>query len=140
MLRNILTALVCVAGISSTSYARRGDFDELFPDAKEQVIPPCEGTPFCDRHRTFEKAKLAGEGDDIYYSVFKDTMEFDNTNGILHVQMQLGYDCIGDTSHLAKNLDMKLYFYQNGIVRGLIQEPNVKRFRISQQDLPVVDE
>ncbi len=33
-----------------------------------------------------------------------------------------------------------MVFYQNGIMRMLIEEPGVKRFRISQEDLPVVDE
>ena len=33
-----------------------------------------------------------------------------------------------------------MYFYQNGIMRMLFEEPGVKRFRISQEDLPVVEE
>lgn len=34
---------------------------------------------------------------------------------------------------------MTLKFYQNSIMRVLIQEPASTRFRISQEDLPVVD-
>ena len=41
---------------------------------------------------------------------------------------------------IAVELDMTLTFYQNGIMRALFEEPNSRRFRISQEGLPVVDE
>ena len=39
-----------------------------------------------------------------------------------------------------EELDLKMWFYQNGIMRTLIQEPSSTRFRISEENLPVVDE
>ena len=39
----------------------------------------------------------------------------------------------------AQTLTLTMTFYQNGILRVLIEEPNGARFRISQEDLPVVD-
>ena len=43
---------------------------------------------------------------------------------------------------VAQSLDLTLSVYQNGILRILIEEPDVKRFRISQLEVlqPVVDE
>ena len=41
---------------------------------------------------------------------------------------------------VAQSLNLKLSFYQNGIARMLIGEAGVDRFRISQEDLPVVEE
>lgn len=41
---------------------------------------------------------------------------------------------------MAQNLNLTLTVYQNGILRMLLEEPEVARFRISQEDLPVVDE
>ena len=38
---------------------------------------------------------------------------------------------------MAQTLDLTLSVYQNGIMRMLVEEPGVKRFRISQEDLPV---
>lgn len=43
-------------------------------------------------------------------------------------------------SDLAESLQLILTFYQNGIVRTLIEEDGAIRFRISQEDLPVSDE
>lgn len=37
-------------------------------------------------------------------------------------------------------MDLTLWFYQNGIMRALLEEPGSGRFRISQEGLPVVDE
>ena len=42
---------------------------------------------------------------------------------------------------MAQTLDLTLSFYQNGILRVLLEEHEVKRFRIAKDDLaPVVDE
>ena len=40
----------------------------------------------------------------------------------------------------ASTLDLTIKFYQNGIMRVLIQEPNSTRFSISAVNLPVVEE
>ena len=130
MLTKVLAAIFSVVGLSSANYTSPERSPSV--DGVEYGIPPCEGTPFCDRHRTFEQAKLRGEGDDIYYQVLQPTIEFDNTLGTITGKLQLGPDCIGDTSELAPQLDMTVTIYQNGITRVLIEEPGVDRFRISQ--------
>jgi len=43
-----------------------------------------------------------------------------------------------DRSYLASNLTFEISFYQDGITRFLIGEQGNSRFRISQEDLPVV--
>ena len=41
----------------------------------------------------------------------------------------------------AQTLSLTMTFYQNGIMRMLLEEPNGNRFRISQEDVqPVVDD
>ena len=42
-----------------------------------------------------------------------------------------------DTGYLASDLIFKMWFYQDGITRIMIGEPENTRFQISQQDLPV---
>ena len=49
--------------------------------------------------------------------------------------MRLGCDQRG---YLAGSLDFEVSFYQNAITRFLIGEKDNDRFRISQEDLPVV--
>ena len=52
--------------------------------------------------------------------------------------MNLGCETDGKA---AQQLDLTLSFYQNGILRVLIEEPDGNRFRISQESLqPVVEE
>ena len=49
--------------------------------------------------------------------------------------MSLGCDSRG---YLAGDIDFEVSFYQDGITRFLIGEKDNDRFRISQEDLPVV--
>ena len=42
-----------------------------------------------------------------------------------------------DNGYMATELNVELYFYQNGIMRAHIDQPDSTRFRISQEDLPI---
>ena len=56
------------------------------------------------------------------------------------VKAKLNLGCKTD-GKAAQQLDLTLSFYQNGILRVLLEEPNGNRFRISQESLqPVVEE
>lgn len=44
------------------------------------------------------------------------------------------------STDIAEVLNLKMVFYQNGILRATIEEPDSTRFKISEHDLPVVDE
>lgn len=44
------------------------------------------------------------------------------------------------TPEISPELDLTLWFYQNGIIRVLLEEPESGRFRISGEGLPVVEE
>ena len=48
--------------------------------------------------------------------------------------MNLNCDSNG---YLASSLDVELQFYQNGIMRALIDEADSTRMRISEEDLPI---
>ena len=41
---------------------------------------------------------------------------------------------------ISSELDFTMWFYQNGIVRVLLEEPASGRFRISGEGIPVVEE
>lgn len=42
------------------------------------------------------------------------------------------------SGYLAHNLDLTMEFYEDGIVRTLLDDGSYTRFRISEEDLPVV--
>jgi len=56
------------------------------------------------------------------------------------VEFDLSLTCSGGsggTGYLAEDLSVVLEFYQNGILRVAIDQPDSTRFRISGEDLPV---
>lgn len=61
----------------------------------------------------------------------------DITLGTVKATLDL-MDC--SDNRIASNLDLTLWFYQNGIMRALLEEPDSTRFRISDEDIPVVEE
>ena len=72
-----------------------------------------------------------------YYSIPVDTVKIDATNGKITAELNLASESDGAA---AQKLDLTLNIYQNGILRMLLEEPGHERFRISQEDLPVVEE
>ena len=75
---------------------------------------------------------------DVYYSVEADSIVVSPTEGLVTANLALASPSDGT---VAQTLDLTLSFYQNGILRVLLEEPEVKRFRIAKDDLaPVVDE
>ncbi len=100
----------------------------------------CEDTPFCERHRAFESDMLSSNinGADLYYSVNPSSVVVHDEYGALTAQ--LNFACAGDSGDFASTLNLKMTFYQNGIMRALIEEPGSTRFKISEEGLPVVEE
>lgn len=47
--------------------------------------------------------------------------------------------CNDQTDEISTNLELSLWFYQNGIMRAFLEEPNSGRFRVSDTELPVVE-
>ena len=74
----------------------------------------------------------------VYYSVEKSTVSLDKASeGVVTASLNLASETDGK---IAQTLNLTLTFYQNGMMRTLIEEPNTKRFRISQDDLePIVE-
>lgn len=65
---------------------------------------------------------------DVYYGISSDSVEIDASNGKINAVLNLGSESDGS---VAQKLDLTITVYQNGILRMLIEEPGVKRFRIS---------
>lgn len=76
---------------------------------------------------------------DVYYSMDKDSIKVKETEGVIEATLNLASASDGT---IAQTLDLTMTVYQNGILRLLIEEPDVKRFRISQDPVlePVVDD
>ena len=72
-----------------------------------------------------------------YYSIPVETVKIDASNGKITAELNLASQSDGMA---AQKLDLTLNVYQNGILRMLLEEPGHERFRISQEDLPVVEE
>jgi hypothetical protein len=75
---------------------------------------------------------------DFFYSLDPHSVFVDNATGSLTAILNL--NCVDASNSVESKLDLSMWFYQNGIMRTLIEEPESKRFRISQEGLPVVDE
>lgn len=99
--------------------------------------PTCEEQPFCDRFRQFMDNPALRSNTDVYYSMDKESFTIKETEGVIEATLNLASPSDGT---IAQTLDLTMTVYQNGILRLLIEEPDVKRFRISQEDLPVVDD
>lgn len=100
--------------------------------------PTCEEQPFCDRFRQFMDHPDLIATSDVYYSVDEQSVAGDLTKGQITATLNLASSTDGT---VAQKLDMTLTVYQNGILRMLMEEPGVKRFRISQERVqPVVEE
>jgi hypothetical protein len=78
------------------------------------------------------------EGDnDFYYSLDQESIEVDDTRGSISAKLNLA---CSDSGEISPELDLTLWFYQNGIMRAFLEEPQSGRFRISDEGLPVVEE
>ena len=74
---------------------------------------------------------------DVYYAIDYKSVTVDVENNVIKAPLNLASSSDG---MIAQTLDLTLTVYQNGIMRMLVEEPGVKRFRISQEDLPVVED
>jgi len=74
---------------------------------------------------------------DVYYAIDYQSVQVDLENNVIKAPLNLASSSDGT---IAQTLDLTLTVYQNGIMRMLVEEPGVKRFRISQEDLPVEED
>ena len=121
--------------LAAVQYGQAQQLLEEF--SQNDAQPTCEEQPFCDRFRQFKDNSELRANSDVYYSMDKDSFTVNETDGVIEATLNLA--SLTDGS-VAQSLDLTVNVYQNGILRILIEEPGVKRFRISQEDLPVVDD
>ena len=69
------------------------------------------------------------EKEDFYYAVSPESIQIDDSEGQISATLLL--NCDDETGEVAAELDLKLWFYQNGILRAKIEEPASERFRVS---------
>lgn len=133
----MLSKLLAFAAAAGLAVAGRTD-KKINP--ANYVNLPCEDTPFCARHRAFESDMFSADvnGADLYYSVNPSSVVVNDDYGALTAQ--LNFACAGDSGDFASTLNLRMTFYQNGIMRTLIEEPGSTRFKISEEGLPVVEE
>ena len=98
----------------------------------------CNGLSFCERARAFkydvEASLEASQKPDLFYYCDACSPEFDDEEKSVSFPLSKGCN---STGQLAKELQFKMWFHQDGIAQILIGEPGNSRFQISQEDLPV---
>ena len=134
MLNRIITSLAACQ-VAQFALAQQQIIDEIVKANDDQ--PTCEQQPFCDRYRSLMDSPDLIAKSDVYYSMDADSVKCNFRENQIEATLNLASSSDGT---VAQSLDLTMVFYQNGIMRLLIEEPGVKRFRISQEDLPVVDE
>ena len=137
MLSFVTKTLLLASTVAQSHSKRFGTIEGM-----EYKIPSCQDTPFCNRNQHLQKEFLnayqSNQAIDFYYSLDPTTIAFNNTAGSITAKLNLA--CSDPTQEIAPELDLTLWFYQNGIMRTLLEEPDSTRFRISQEGLPVVEE
>ena len=124
--------------VTACSLVMAGHMDKKV-DATKYVNHPCEKTPFCARHRAFEKDifENPNSNSDLFYSLDPSSIAINDEFGYLSAQLNFFSNDSGD---FASVLNLRMTFYQNGIMRTLIEEPGSTRFRISAEGLPVEED
>lgn len=125
--------------VTACSLVMAGHMDKKV-DATKYVNHPCEKTPFCARHRAFEKDIFGTDPNstsDLFYSLDPSSIAINDEFGYLSAQLSFSSNDSGD---FASVLNLRMTFYQNGIMRTLIEEPDSTRFRISAEGLPVEED
>ena len=70
----------------------------------------------------------------MYYVADSAQVVFENNESKVGFKLNLNCEQSG---YLANSLNIELQFYQDGIMRALVDQENSDRFRISAEDLPV---
>mmetsp|Transcript_6459 Transcript_6459/g.8669 ORF Transcript_6459/g.8669 Transcript_6459/m.8669 type:complete len:151 (+) Transcript_6459:3-455(+) len=126
------------ANLALESLAQQ-DFVKSDAPGMNDAQPGCDDQPFCDRYHQFVlnadlRAKSAS-----YYTIDSSSVDIATAGdkGQITATLTLASQTDGKA---AQTLNLTLSFYQNGIMRMLMEEPNGNRFRISQEDVqPVVE-
>ena len=129
-----------IGTLSAAQFGQNAWAQQILADlpVSNDAQPTCEEQPFCDRFRQFMDHADLRTDSDVYYSVDQTSVTGDYKSGKVTATLNLASKSDGTVS---QSLDMTLTFYQNGIIRMLMTEPGVERFRISQEAVqPVVDE
>ena len=128
--QNIIpTFLFAQAGISDASTGLDISVGDPPPPVEE-----CSDIAFCMRTREYRRdTEQQRSNADLQYYVA--SHEFNDEEGSIEMDLQMQCE---DTGYLASKLTAKMWFYQNGIARVVIGEPDNTRFQISQEELPVV--
>lgn len=95
-----------------------------------------DGTPFCQRTREFkiDQDPAHPSSSDIRYNVDVNSVKHDAETGTIKANLLMGCDEYG---YLAHDLELTMQFYEDGVMRTLIDTSEKSRFRISEEDLPV---
>ena len=104
------------------------------PLINEPFMPICWQVPFCERNLNY-KATLHESS--YYYALDAESVVIDDQSAYIYARLNLQNADMAQG--FSSELDSTMWFYQNGIVRVLLEEPATGRFRISGEKLPVVD-
>ena len=112
----------------------------LNPSTDVQTVddpqPGENDSSFYDRTRQFhidvDEAVQQGEQPDMFYACGSETAEcsynYNRTKSLISFPLHMACE---DTGFLASDLEFTVQFYESGIARMLIGEPDNTRFRIS---------
>ncbi len=136
MLSKIASAALIAVGYVSAESSKHGAGRFGTLEGVTYSLPTCQQTPFCNRNlhlnREFTK-KLDQSSNylptDFYYSVDPATVVVNDEESSITARLNLS--CNDYTQEISTELDLTLWFYQNGIMRALLEEPDSGRFRIS---------
>ena len=136
MVTKLLTLSIVTTSVTSQMlFASPTKFLDVASDAIADTDPSsfCNDISFCERTRAFktdvEALAEQDETPDLFYFCEHCTPDFDNEDTAISFPLQMGCD---NTDYLAANLTFKMWFYQDGIARIVIGEPDNDRFQISQ--------
>jgi hypothetical protein len=102
----------------------------------------CGQSTFCMRQKKLRKAQqdaFASSEEAYLYMTNKHSLEVSDEEST--ISLNLVYDTsLAGFDFYAPCLHITMTFYQNGIMRLLVDEPESGRFKISEQELPVVED
>ena len=104
------------------------------PAGDDASLHCLDNTAFCQRTREF-KIDMDTVASYLSYNIVPSSVVVDSETSTINARLEMGCDQSG---YLAHDLDLQMQFYEDGIMRTLIDTADHTRFRISQEDLPVV--
>lgn len=96
----------------------------------------CDYRKFCRRHRYYDLGVYDNLVTPIQYSLAG--YQIDDSDSSITATLSAVHS--DPTGLLSDDLNLSIWFYQNGIMRAVIEEPDSDRFRISKEGISVQDE